>query len=135
MAGTSYYKSRATRLNNRKTMTPAAMEANRANAKLGGRPKGYGHLQRQHIVDLARKTGPECIATLTFEMRHCDNPAVRVACARELLDRGFGKPSHKLESTSGAMLNMLQVITGVPDPEPDSQEDSPIQIEGEIIGD
>lgn len=54
-----------------------------------GRPKVVGYVR-----DLARHKTEEAIATLVDIMQDVDaSPAARVAAARELLDRGWGKPA------------------------------------------
>ena len=58
----------------------------------GGRPKVLGEVQ-----ELARQKSPEAVNTLSNIM-HDEKapPAARVTVANALLDRGYGKPSHRL---------------------------------------
>lgn len=49
----------------------------------GGRPKGLGTKAREH--------GDRCIEVLSAALSDTD-ARVRIAAARELLDRGYGKP-------------------------------------------
>ncbi len=54
-----------------------------------GRPKTIGHVR-----DLARAQTEDAITTLVRIMQDSEaSPPARVAAARELLDRGWGKPS------------------------------------------
>lgn len=126
------------RLGWKKPMTQQAIEANRLNGKKGGRPKLPAWAKGRAINTKALKYCPEAIEILVHEMRHCDNPAVRVACARELLDRGVGKPSHSqvYDQHAGQMLNQIMVITGVPEPDPEEEEvldEGPSEIDGEVV--
>lgn len=120
-----------------KTMTEAQIAANRANAQKGGRPKGsktheIGLLNRKFL-----KHCPEALETLLWNMKHCENPAIQVACAREILDRGLGRPVRSIDRQAGQVLDMLTVITGVPrpgmPPTPEPELKDPIEIEGEAI--
>lgn len=55
----------------------------------GGRPKEIAEVR-----DLSRQHTPEALATLLAIMRNADaKDAARVAAAKELLDRGWGKPA------------------------------------------
>src|SRR4029453_17593723 len=55
----------------------------------GGRPKVLGDVQ-----ELARQKSPEAINTLVGIMNNEKAPpAARVAAAKALLDRGYGKPT------------------------------------------
>jgi len=108
------------------------MEANRLNGKKGGRPKGtrnheIGALNRKFL-----KSCPEALETLLWHMRHSENDAIRVACAREILDRGLGRPVRSIDRQAGQILDQLCVITGVPRSSQDP--DGPAEIEGEKVG-
>jgi hypothetical protein len=122
-------------------MTPARLAANRANGKLGGRPKGHGgSLKNKDITSRALKSSPAAFETLLFEMNHCENPSVRVACAKIVLEYAHGKPrAYEDDLRSSKIINQLMVITGVPEPEPDPEpeiEEIPekdYDIEGEVV--
>lgn len=58
----------------------------------GGRPTGLAEVR-----DLARAQAPKAIARLTVLMHQAAAEMVRVAAARELLDRGYGKPAQAIE--------------------------------------
>jgi hypothetical protein len=117
-----------------KTMTEAATTANRLNGLKGGRPPG----KQSEMAALNRrflKHCPEALETLLWNMKHSDNPAIQVACAREILDRGLGRPVRSIDRQAGQVLDMLTVITGVPRPElePEPEMAEPQTIEGEIV--
>lgn len=63
----------------------------------GGRPKGSLNKVTKDIKALASKYGPDALKTLDDIRRSSDSDAARVAAARELLDRGYGKASQPLE--------------------------------------
>ncbi|MFC7516600.1 hypothetical protein ACFQUU_16445 [Herbaspirillum sp. GCM10030257] len=60
--------------------------------KTGGRKKGTPNKLTEQIRELAMNLGPEAVASIAALMRSSTNPAIILASARELLDRGFGKP-------------------------------------------
>ena len=55
----------------------------------------------RELKELAQPYAPEAIATLREIMQHGATDAARVAAARELLDRGYGRPAG-----SGMQLNI-----------------------------
>jgi len=81
--------------------------------KTGGRSKGTPNKIAYDVRQLAMVHGPAAIKTLEEIMR--DKKAQlpsRVAAAKELLDRGYGKSVQPIEGTDKGLI--LQVITGVP---------------------
>jgi hypothetical protein len=76
----------------RLTVSAKQLAANRANAKKAGRPKGKPNLDRRWLGERIRKSAPEIFKSLMHLMRHSENDAVRLAAARELFDRGYGRP-------------------------------------------
>lgn len=76
----------------------------------GGRPK--------HDVDiaaLARVHGPKCIEVAAGLLKDAD-PKVRLAAAVALLDRGFGRPQQRIETSANDSLTLhliaAQAISG-----------------------
>ena len=58
-----------------------------------GRPKGSKNLATKSIIELARVYTPDCLRVLSSIMLSKTAPEnARVSAARELLDRGYGKP-------------------------------------------
>ncbi|GBH27933.1 hypothetical protein [Burkholderia vietnamiensis] len=74
--------------------------------KTGGRTKGTPNRATGELKALASQYGPEAIAALVTLMRHTDNDTTRLAAARELLDRGYGRPAqyNELSGPDGAAL-------------------------------
>ena len=62
-----------------------------------GRPKGSLNKVTADIRALAREHGPAAIETLIEIMQGAENDASRIAAAKELLDRGFGKSVQAVE--------------------------------------
>ena len=62
--------------------------------KTGGRVAGVPNKVTRTIKELAHPYGAEALGTLVEVMRDEETPpAARIAAAREVLDRGYGKPS------------------------------------------
>jgi hypothetical protein len=59
--------------------------------KTGGRVKGVPNKATRDIKALAQKHTPEALKTLASIMKASESDAARVAAAKELLDRGYGK--------------------------------------------
>lgn len=68
-------------------------------AKAGpGRTKGKLNRVTLDIREAAQKFGQEAIATLVDLMRNADFETVRVAAAKELLDRAYGKSMQPVQA-------------------------------------
>lgn len=64
----------------------------------GGRQKGVPNKATAEIKALAQVHGPDAIATLVKIMQGAKQPsASRVAAAKELLDRAYGKSAQPIE--------------------------------------
>jgi len=74
----------------------------------GGRPKVVADVQA-----LARIHTKDAIKTLVAMMLEAENEGTRVAAARELLDRGYGKSSQSIQHTGdvGSPLEFLVRIS------------------------
>ena len=81
----------------RKTMTPAALAANKANAQKAGRPKGKISLSDISFRDRCRVRDEEHIAILEHIARYSENEGFRLAAIRDLFDRGRGRPRQAIE--------------------------------------
>jgi hypothetical protein len=62
---------------------------------------------------MAQPYGPECISTLVKLLKH-KTPQIRLAAARELLDRGYGKaaqaqPPRQMKHRSQSNLSNIQI--------------------------
>jgi hypothetical protein len=95
-----------------KTMTPAALEANRRNAQKAGRPSGPTH-EAMLLRKRAAKYGQEALDYFVVVMRNKKEPTiVRMNAANHILDRGYGKPG--IPETGVGLSMHVTVITGVP---------------------
>lgn len=65
----------------------------------GGQPKGLADVKAA-----AREHTAEAIATLVRLMRRGKSEQARIAAARELLDRGYGRPAQALTGEDGTPL-------------------------------
>lgn len=88
--------------------------------KTGGRTAGTLNKATRTIKELAQPYGEEALGELVKIMRDSDAPpATRVAATREILDRGYGKPSQAVDvkSSDGSMAPRgLVHFYGVTDP-------------------
>lgn len=65
--------------------------------RLGGRAKGTPNKTTQQIRELARVEGPANIAALAAFRDDPSNPvAARIEAIKELLNRGYGRPSQEV---------------------------------------
>jgi hypothetical protein len=68
--------------------------------KTGGRAKGVTNKVAADIKALAQEHGPDAVKTLAEIMKDVSvSPAARVAAAKELIDRGYGKAMQTTELT------------------------------------
>ena len=73
----------------------------------GGRPRGY-----RDVSELARSRGPAAIATLVQIMANDElAPAIRIAAANSLLDRGFGRPAQSVDVSGTVAVHDLSRLT------------------------
>ena len=61
-------------------------------AKTGGRQPGTPNRIGQEVRDLASAYGPEAVRLLARLMRSGETEALRLAAAKEILDRAVGRP-------------------------------------------
>jgi hypothetical protein len=69
--------------------------------KTGGRQKGSLNRVTADVKALAQNHGGEAIAMLATILTTSENDSARIAAAKELLDRGYGKSMQAVE-LSGA---------------------------------
>lgn len=73
----------------------------------GGRPKGIFSVTRR-----AQEAGEEAVEFLLSVMRNAEEETKdRIAAARDILDRGFGKPKQQTELTGGDGVEINIVIS------------------------
>lgn len=69
------------------------MAAPKGHARYGGRAKGTLNKSTADIKALAQKHGGDVIAMLAKLMQNADSDQAKIAAGKELLDRGYGKPT------------------------------------------
>ena len=62
-----------------------------------GRPLGSPNKLTRPVRELAAAYGPDALNTLVEIMNHGESETARIAAAKELLDRGHGRPKTELE--------------------------------------
>ena len=63
----------------------------------GGRPKGSPNKVTKEIRSIAQKHGPVVVRELVRLATKAESEAARVAAAKELLDRAYGKSTQPVE--------------------------------------
>ena len=85
----------------------------------GGRPKGVSKLVVADVRVLARAYGEDAIEALVSIMGNAKTPpAARVAAAIAVLDRGYGKPSQRMDMAGTVTLEALILAGMKPDRRP-----------------
>lgn len=83
----------------------------------GGRQKGTPNKVTVEVRALAQEYGEEAVRTLAAIMKDKEQPAAaRVAAAREILDRGYGKTPQPISDAEGGSLSdaVQRLIEGLP---------------------
>lgn len=74
------------------------MESKKTRQKTGGRKPGSLNKATRTVKEVAAEYTESAIKTLADIMQDVEQPsAVRISAARELLDRGHGRPSQAIE--------------------------------------
>jgi hypothetical protein len=76
----------------------------------GGRQKGTLNKSTASVKEMAGAFGPEAIATLADIMANGDSDAGRVAAAKEILDRAYGKSTTVIGNAEGEALRVVNEI-------------------------
>ena len=76
----------------RRTVTPAKLAANRANAKLGGRPPGSMSPIKRDLSERCRVKDMRHVEILEDIAENSTNEGYRLTAIRDLFDRGHGRP-------------------------------------------
>jgi hypothetical protein len=87
-----------------------------------GRPKGASNKATAELQDMARHHGASATEQLAHLMTHATSEAAQVAAARELLDRGYGRPTQAITGDPDGAPIALAIYTGVERDEPDEDE-------------
>src|SRR5262245_48264061 len=61
-----------------------------------GRKRGVPNMATAEIKEIARQYAPEAVGILANLMRKAQSEQARVAAAKEILDRGYGKATHHI---------------------------------------
>ena len=77
-----------------------------------GRKKGVPNKSTAEIKELAQTYSAKALETLSAIMRNSDNDTARIAAAKELLDRGYGKVVQPMDHSGSLTLTLEQLITG-----------------------
>ena len=76
-----------------------------------GRPKGVPNRITRPLKEIAAQLGPDAIQEVQRLMHESTNDVVRLAAARELLDRGLGRPAQSVAVTAGPAFMLEQETT------------------------
>ncbi len=76
-----------------------------------GRPKGVPNVITRPLKEIAAQLGPDAIQEVQRLMNESTNDVVRLAAARELLDRGVGRPAQSVAVTTGPAFTLEQETT------------------------
>jgi hypothetical protein len=63
----------------------------------GGRTKGTPNHATKELKELARQHCPAALATIVQLMQSSENDQTKLAAAKELIDRGYGKAAQAVE--------------------------------------
>jgi hypothetical protein len=79
-----------------------------------GRKPGVPNKSTAELKALAQAYGPAAIELLAKVMKTGSNETVRIAAARELLDRGYGRPVQQVAGDpDGEPVTVQTIITGI----------------------
>ena len=78
-----------------------------------GRPAGALNKATVEVRELARAYGPAAVDELARLAFNADSETVRVAASRELLDRGYGRPTQPITG-DGEASKVTFIIEGGP---------------------
>src|ERR1700730_9711694 len=76
----------------RRTVTQAKLAANKANAKLGGRPPGSMSPIKRDLSERCRVKDMRHVEILEDIAENSTNEGYRLTAIRDLFDRGHGRP-------------------------------------------
>lgn len=78
-----------------------------------GRPKGALNKATKDVKVLASKYAPDALAELGRLAKEAESEAARVAAAKEILDRAYGR-AHQTTNVNAEGSMTFTVVTGVP---------------------
>ncbi len=77
--------------------------------KTGGRVKGTPNKATHDVKEAARMHGPRALKVLSSLMENAESEQARIAAAKEILDRAYGKATQPIGNEEGKAF-ALQVI-------------------------
>jgi len=83
-----------------------------------GRKPGVPNKLTADIKALAAQYGPEALETLVRIMNEGESEQARISAAKELLDRGYGRPAQALELYRGREVRVIVNRGGTTPPSP-----------------
>jgi hypothetical protein len=78
--------------------------------KYGGRKKGSKNRAPNGLQELARVYTAQALDCIFTIMQHGNNETARVAAAREILDRGYGKPKQTVDLTGDLTITTTHTL-------------------------
>jgi len=85
--------------------------------KTGGRKPGSTNKTPKPIKELAAEHTPEALDEILRLMREAQNETTRLAAARDIIDRAYGKPTQSVEQTGkdGGPIQLVEIVRFVRD--------------------
>lgn len=85
----------------------------------GGRTKGTPNKATADIRALAQQYGEDAVRELATILTTSENHSARIAAAKELLDRGYGKSKQSVELTGedGGPMQFEKIVREIVDPQ------------------
>jgi hypothetical protein len=89
--------------------------------KTGGRVKGTPNKITADVRALAQEYGEDAIRELATILTTSENHSARIAAAKEILDRGYGKATQSVEMAGpdGGPMQFSQIVRRIVDPQKD----------------
>jgi hypothetical protein len=82
--------------------------------RIGGRAKGTPNKATAEIKSLAQKHGPAAIAECLRIMKKSDSDQARIAAAKEIMDRAYGKPAQAIvgDENEAPVKTVMEIVWG-----------------------
>ncbi len=81
-----------------------------------GRPKGAVNKATADIKAIAQQYGEQAMSTLFDIMLSSENDTARIAAAKEIIDRGYGKAKQQLEAEISGGMSIQSIVRKIVDP-------------------
>ena len=86
-----------------------------------GRPKGTPNVVAADIKAACLKLAPEMVEELRYLALNSKHEQTRVAAAREILDRGLGRPAQAFVGTDEGPVQVIHKISWMKEDRPDAR--------------